>query len=242
MRILSTIAVDYGVFLGQFEKGIQLGNETLRINPHSKGGYVAVAGGYLGLNRPDDTKAFLESALTKDPDHPTIHYNLYPTYAALGDESGAERELQRASGKLEMARLLGDGASGRAAHLGKIQKAREYSTQALQTFESNQFKESAAGVMAFMALIEAEVGNTAAARQRTAAAMALSRTRTNLPAIAVALALAGDSSGARSIIDDLKRRYPSDLRGEQRFCSISGGALAIQPREYLGCHPGFATS
>jgi len=84
--------------------------------------------------------------------------------------------------------------------------------QALQVFESNKFKDSAANVAAFLALTEAEVGNFPAARRQATASVALSATRANLPTVAVALALAGDSSGARGLIDDLKRRYPSDFQ------------------------------
>jgi serine/threonine protein kinase/predicted Zn-dependent protease len=209
---VNNLAVNYCIFLGQFEKSMQLGYDTLKINAHSKGGYLGVACGYLGLNRPDEAKAFLESALANDPDHPAIHTNLYMTYSALGDEAGAERELQWASGKMQGAQIIGFGAVGRAAHLGKMQKARELSAQAVQVFESNKFKDSAAGLIASLSLIEAEVGNFPAARKQAAASTALSRTRVNLPTAAVALALAGDSSAARKLVDDLKRRYPSDFQ------------------------------
>jgi eukaryotic-like serine/threonine-protein kinase len=209
---VNNLAVNYCIALGQFERSKQLGYETLKINPHAKGGYSGVACGYLGLNRSDEAKVFLERALSNDPEHPTVHYNLYRTYSALGDESGAERQLQWAHGKLQGAALIGFDAAGRAAYLGKIQKAQEFSAQALQIFKSNNFNDSTAGLTAFLALTEAEVGNFPAARQQATVSMALSRVRANLPTVAVALALAGDSSGARNIIDDVKRRYPSDFQ------------------------------
>jgi eukaryotic-like serine/threonine-protein kinase len=227
---VNNLAVNYCIFLGQFEKSMQLGYETLKINPHSKGGYLGVACGYLGLNRPDEAKAFLESALASDPDHPAIHFNLYRAYSALGDEAGVERELQWAFGKLQGAQILGFDAASRAAHLGKVQKAREFSARAVQVFESNKFKDSAAGLIAYLALIEAEVGNFPAARQRAAASITLSRTRANLPIAAVALALAGDSSGARKLFDDLKRRYPSDFQVND----ISGPSVEALLQSSLG--------
>jgi predicted Zn-dependent protease len=88
--------------------------------------------------------------------------------------------------------------------------ARELSLQALQLTKGNNFKDSAAGYAGSLALIEAEVGNASQERERVAASLALSHTRTNLPIAAAALALAGDSNQAGSIIDDLRRRYPSD--------------------------------
>ena len=97
------------------------------------------------------------------------------------------------------------------------------STQALQISIGNNFKDSAAGLAAYQALIEAEVGNFTQTRERAAASMALSRTRTNLPNLAVALALAGDFNQARHIIDELKKRYPSDTQVNQVFipCALS---------------------
>jgi len=209
---VNDLAVNYCIFLGQFEKGIQLGNEAVRIDPHSKGGYPSVALGYLGLNHPDEARAFLESALPNDPDRLSILWSLYDVYSALGDEAGAQRHLQWASGKLEGARLLGGDAAARAAYLGKMRRARELSAQALQIFKNNNFRDSEASVTAFLALTEAEVGNFAAARQQASASMANSRTRVNLPVVGAALALAGDSSGALGLIDDLKRRYPEDFQ------------------------------
>jgi tetratricopeptide (TPR) repeat protein len=249
---VNNLAVNYSIFLGQFEKGVQLGNETLKINPHSKGGYLGVACGYLGLNRPDEAKSFLESALSHDPDHPVVHELLYRVYSALGDEAGTERQVQWAPGKLQGVGIIGSSV-GRAAYLGKIRKAREFSAQALQIFKSNNFKDSEANVTAFLALTEAAVGNFPAARQQASASMALSRTRANLPAVAVALALAGDSSGARSLIDDLKRRYPSDFQvngvfgplAEALLQSSSGNTSAalqaLQPavRYEMGAYWGF---
>jgi hypothetical protein len=77
---------------------------------------------------------------------------------------------------------------------------------------ANNFKDSASGFLSFLALTDAEMGNSAAARKGIASSMTLSHTRSNLPTLAVALALIGESSQARSLIDELKRRYPSDFQ------------------------------
>ena len=208
---VNNLAVDYCWFLGQFEKGVQFGMEALRLNAHASGSYGATTCGYLGLNRPDEAKTFLESAFANDSENAGIHFNLYLTYAALGDDAGAERQLQRASGRFEAAGLLWV-ASARYAHVGKITKARELTAKSQGIFKSNNFLGSSAGAAAYLAFIEAAVGNTAAAHQQVAASQTLSRTRVNLPMAALALALAGDVIGAETISSDLKRRYPSDFQ------------------------------
>jgi len=136
-----------------------------------------------------------------------------------------QRELQWASGKLAGVNILGVAATARAAYLGKLKSTRELSTQALQIARENNFKDSGAGVAAFEALLEAEVGNFGQARERATASLALSRKRTNLPAIAVALALAGDSKQAQGIVDELHRRYPVDTVANSVFIPCAQALL-----------------
>jgi serine/threonine protein kinase/tetratricopeptide (TPR) repeat protein len=221
---LNDLAVNYCFLLGQYEKGIQFAKEAVNLNPHTRGGYGALAVGYLGLNRADEARTVLENALSSDPENSTVRWALYFVYAGMGDEAGAQRQLQWASDKFAGTGVL-QAASGRFANLGKIRQAREFAAQAKQIFKSNDFKESAAGAAAFLALAEATVGNAAAAREQAAASEALSRTRTNLPMAAVALALAGDTTGAGRLLEDLRRRYPSDYQVNGVFGPVTEALL-----------------
>jgi tetratricopeptide (TPR) repeat protein len=225
---VNNLAVDYCWFLGQFEKGVQFGMEALRLNAHARAGYGTITCGYLGLNRPDEAKAFLESAFASDSESAGLHFGLYMTYAALGDDAGAERQLQWASEKFEGVGVLGV-ATGRYASLGKLTKARELSAQSQEIFKSNNFLGSSASAAAYLAFIEAAAGYTAAAHQQVAACQTLSRTRVNLPTAALALALAGDVIGAETLIGDLKRRYPSDFQ-VNRIYGPSVEGLLQSPR------------
>jgi len=209
---VNNLAVDYCLFLGQFQKGIQMGYESLKINPHSKGGYLGVACGFLGLNRVDEAKTFLEKALTSDPDQINVRANLYRVYSALGDETGAQRQVQWASDSLRGAGLIGLDVVGRAAWLGKFKNAEQFSAQAVRILKTNNFNDSAAGVVSFLAVAEAAAGKFAAARQQAAASLALSHTRTNLPMAAVTLALLDDATAVRKMINVLRRDYPSDFQ------------------------------
>jgi eukaryotic-like serine/threonine-protein kinase len=221
----NNLAFNSAFFLGDFEMAIQIGNEAIRLNRHVTGAYAAVASGYLGLNRAEEARSFLENARQKNGDLPEIHTPLYVTYAALGNEAGMQRELQWASGNVEATGLVGFAATGRAAGHGQLRKARELFEQASHTALVNNLKSTAAGFAANQALLEAEVGNFAQSRERAAASMALSRTRTNLPTIAVALALTRDSNQARTIIEELKRRYPSDTQVNRVYSPCTSALL-----------------
>jgi tetratricopeptide (TPR) repeat protein len=210
-QAVNDLALDYCFFRGQFEKGIQFGNETLGLDPHARGAYGAITCGYLGLNRPDEARSILEPAITKNPDSGNIRFSLFWVSSALGDEAGAERQLQWASGKFAGAGLLSF-ASGRFAALGKIAKARQLSSESQELYANNNFKESVAADLANLAFSEAVVGNETAARQQAAKSQTLSRSRSNLPTAALALALIGDSNAASTLLTDLRRRYPADYQ------------------------------
>jgi eukaryotic-like serine/threonine-protein kinase len=90
---------------------------------------------------------------------------------------------------------------------------------------ANNFKDSAANIIATSALLEAAVGDFATARRQATASVALSRTRSNLPLLADALALSGDSAQVLSFVQDLKRRYPSDFQVNNITVPIAAALL-----------------
>jgi tetratricopeptide (TPR) repeat protein len=209
---VNNLAVEYCFNLGQFQKAIETGNEAIRISPYAIGAYAAVGCGYLGLNHVDEAKAFLENAQSHHSDFQPVHFNLYVIHASTGDEAGMQRELQWAttSGNAQRAGLLNYAAAGRAFSQGKMKRARELSTQAVQIAKDDNLNDSAAEFLASQALVYAEVGSFTEARERAAASVALSRGRSSLPLVATALALAGESAQAQNMVEELKRRYPSD--------------------------------
>lgn len=73
----NNLAVNACLSLGQFEMAIQKGNEAIWLNPYVPGAYGAVACGYLGLNRAEEAKSFLENAMLKVPEHGAVHFYLY---------------------------------------------------------------------------------------------------------------------------------------------------------------------
>jgi len=50
---LNNLTVTYSRFLGQYEKAIEIGIETIRRSPHQPGAYSAMAAAYLALKRVD---------------------------------------------------------------------------------------------------------------------------------------------------------------------------------------------
>ncbi len=209
---VNNIAVNDCFSFGSFQKAIETGYEAIQLDPYSKGAYAAAGCGYLGQNRIDEAKTFLESALVKHPDFGPVHFELYLIYGVQGDQAGMQRELQWATraGNALGTGVLAYAAAGRAFNAGKLKNAEEYLAQAAQIAKDNNLKDSAAEFTATRALMNAEVGNSARAREHAAASLNISRTRINLALLGLVSAMAGDASQAQKLIEEVKQRYPSD--------------------------------
>jgi eukaryotic-like serine/threonine-protein kinase len=224
---VNNIAVNDCFSRGLFQKAIEIGNESIQLDPYAKGAYGAVGCGYLGQNRTDEAKGFLESALAKHPDFGAVHFDLYLIYGLQGDEAGMQRELQWAtrSGEAQGTGLLAYAAAGRAFNAGKLKSAEEYVTQAARKAKDNNLTDSAAEFTAFQALMNAEVGDSARSREHTATSLNISHTRANLALLAVASALAGDASQAQKLVEEAKRRYPADTSVNSVFAPCATAIL-----------------
>jgi eukaryotic-like serine/threonine-protein kinase len=206
---LNNLAVDYAMFLGQFEKAIDAGNAAIRTNRHQTGAHGAITAAYLGLDRIDEARSTADKALATDPDNPVTHAALYHVAVAQGDTAGMQRELKWAAGipAGENVRFF---SALEAARHGQLTKARELLAQIFAANQEANLKEVSSRTAAMQAYVEAEVGEVPQARRKVTESVGLSRTRTNLPFIAVASAMAGDYRQSQSIVDELKRRYPVD--------------------------------
>jgi predicted Zn-dependent protease len=101
-------------------------------------------------------------------------------------------------------------AAEASASAGKLQLARELYRQATDGAQRAKLPESAAGITARQAGLEAAFGNPNPAREGAHAALALNRNRGALFFAAVAYSMAGDFAEASPLVDELSKRYPTD--------------------------------
>jgi len=224
---VNNIAVNDCFSRGLFQKAIETGNQAIQLDPYAKGAYGAVGCGYLGQNRAEEAKGFLESTLVKHADFAGVHFELYLIYGLQGDEAGMQRERQWAtrSGEAQGAGVLAYAAAGRAFNAGKLKTAEEYAAQAVQIAKDNNLNDSAAEFTAIQALMNAEVGNSARSREHTATSLNISHTRTNLALLAAASALAGDASQAQKLLEEAKQRYPADTSVNSVFAPCATAVM-----------------
>ena len=193
--------------LGQYEKAVTETQYGLRLEP-TMVGYGNLAGDYLALNRLDDVNKTIEQALGKF-EGDTLHWGVYQLAFLKGNAAEMERQLAWAAGKPGSEDILLSFQSDTEAYYGRLVKARDFSRRAVDAAVRNDSRETAALWQVNAALREAEVGNTAAAKQDVAAAVTLSPGRDVKMFATLTLARVGETARAKAIVEELQKSYPS---------------------------------
>ncbi len=196
------------IALGQYERGVAETVESIRLNPDAATGYGNLVGLYAAVNRLDEAKSTYEQALARNLKNNNLHVNRYGVAFVEGDTSEMQRQLAWALGKPGAEDFFLSVQSDTEAYAGRLEKARELSRRAVDVAKRNDQKETAALWLLDAALREAEVGNTAQARQQATSALTLASTSDLQVLAALAFARGGDTSRAQTMADDLNKRSP----------------------------------
>jgi tetratricopeptide (TPR) repeat protein len=220
------------IALGQYEKAVAETVESIRLNPDAAVGYGNLVSLYTAVNRLDEAKSTYEQALVRKLDASVLHLNRYAVAFLEGDKPEMQRQLAWATGKPGAEDALLSVQSDTEAYAGRLEKARELSRQAADVARRNDQKETAAMWLLNAALREAEVGNTAQARQQATSALAVASTRDLQVLAALALARGGDTARAQTLADDLNKRSPLDTMLNGYWLPTIRAAIALD-----GKHP-----
>jgi serine/threonine protein kinase/Flp pilus assembly protein TadD len=210
--------------LGQYDKSLVETREAVRLNPVY---YSDLVANYLLLNRLKEAKSTAEEARAKKLDSPFLHFLLYVLAFLQDDKAAMAQQVAWATGKPGVEDVILALEADTAAYSGQLNKAREFSSQAMASAVRAEEKETAAGYGADAALREALFGNTAEARQRAAAALGLSTGRDVQYGAALALALAGDAARSQALADDLSKRFPEDTVVQFNYLPTIHAQLAL---------------
>jgi len=197
---------------GDYEGGLQDFMQGLRLSPTASViTYDNIATAYFALNRFDDAKAILNQGLAHGITPESLATDFYDLAFLRNDEQGMQKAFSLAMGKSGDEDSLFSTQSDTEAYHGRLQKAREYSQRAVESAQRNGTSETAAGWAVTEAFQEAEVGNSAAARQAAGKALQLAPHGRYVQAIAaLVLIRADDISQGQKIADDLAKNYPQD--------------------------------
>ncbi len=198
--------------LGRFEEMLKYSLQAIRLEPLADPwGYWNAAGAYAAMNRLDEARVILNTALERKIGGPAAHFQLSLIALIQGDKAAMEREdaLIRPSTEGEAFLLYRD--AGLAALRGQLRQSRELHVRLREANQRLNLKESAAWAVVELADVEASFGYTEQAQKATAAALDMSPGWSSTLGLARAFALIGMEQQALSLMKDVANRRAEDI-------------------------------
>jgi tetratricopeptide (TPR) repeat protein/predicted Ser/Thr protein kinase len=193
--------------IGKYDKALEEGQLTMRLDPNSAFSYNQVKGAYWGLNRRAEVKTLCQQQQEKKIDDIALHTDLYVLAFLDGDTTAMQREAKAVSGRPDEYLMLEAVAESTAAS-GKIKAARDAYQAAIDAARREKLNDVAGSMLARKAVMEADIGNAKAAKENALAALAISRSRYTLTSAGLALSRSGELREAKAVADELQRDYP----------------------------------
>jgi tetratricopeptide (TPR) repeat protein len=194
---------------GNYDRGVQASQESIRLDPDIPFSYGSLAGHNLFLDRYTQSAEALHLAAERKLEIPQYLVGRYYLAFLKGDQPGMEREIARAPAEKAEGWMSHNQALV-LAHAGRMQQARTMWERAIALAQQAGTPEIAALYEVAQAVCEAHFANGAAAKKRARAALELAKNRDVEYAAAFALALSGDLSESQRLAADLEQRFPED--------------------------------
>ena len=210
---------------GQYERGIQAGENVLRVDPNMSFGYTAAIH-YLSLDRFAETENLLRRAAERNSELPEMLVTRYYLAFLKDDLAGMQREIARAPGELAEDWVFHHQALV-LAHSGRMQQARIMWEHAVASAQQAGRREDSAIYEAAEAVCEGHFGYAAEAQTRARSALDLAKGRDVVYAAAFALARTGDAAGAEAAAKDLAERFPEDTPVQFEYLPTLRALLAL---------------
>jgi DNA-binding winged helix-turn-helix (wHTH) protein/tetratricopeptide (TPR) repeat protein len=212
---------------GRYAQSIEEAKQALAIDPDFTPAYINLGFSHFYLDRLGEAKNIVAKALGRKMNVPEILVlNFYLAFLD-GDETkmnqaaALAQDVPGAEDWMEYSRAL------LLARSGRLRMARETVGRAMDLARQSDQPERAATYKAGQADWEALAGDASDAKKDAAAALKSSRGRDVEYAAALALAVAGDYSRARSIANDLEKRFPEDTSVKLNYLPALRGLFAL---------------
>jgi serine/threonine protein kinase/tetratricopeptide (TPR) repeat protein len=197
-------------FLGSYDKSLAESQEASRLEPDDMIGYSNLGSVYVSLDRLDQAQAVFDQALARKLDGGSLRANIYTLDFLRGATAQMQEQVTWAAGKPGVEDVLLSMQSDTEAYYGRMSRARDFSRRAVDSAIRADSKETAAFWQANAALREAELDNTALARQGVASALMLSPGRDVKVVATLILARTGDAARAKALTEELEKNYSTN--------------------------------
>ena len=193
---------------GQYERGIQTGEEVIRQFPDMSFGYTVTLH-YLSLDQFAEAEDALRRAAARKLEIPEMLVGRYYLAFLKGDQAGMDREIARAPSE-HAEDWMAHYQALVLARSGRMRQARTMWDRAIASAQQGGRAEMAGIYEAAEAVCEAHFGNWSAAKERARLAVKVAKGRDVVYAAAFALQLSGEPLESQKLAADLEKRFPED--------------------------------
>ena len=231
----NNLAVIYNE-LGQFDNALEKAKHAVELDPDMMNGYGQVASAYAGLNRIEEARATLNTAVQHKGSTAGSHAYLAALDWCEGRDADIEKELQTASatpdGQLEVLKFR----TGLAAARGQLRQARDFTRQAEDVLDRLHLQ-GRADMEAQLAGAEAVVGSLPEATNGANEALRLSRTLSVLGNVATTFAVLRQDQKAMTLADEILRTHPNDTFAVNVTVPMIRAIAALRPANSAKADP-----
>lgn len=213
--------------VGEYEKAVTENREAIRLDPNAPAVYDLLMTDYIALDRLDEAKATYE--LARERKLSSTGYGLALYEIAFLQHNAAEmaREVAASVGQPGTEDQVLASEAETAAYEGQLKRARDFSSQAMNSARREGEQEPPAIYLAMAAVREALFHNAQEARRRAASALGRSTARDVMYAAALTFTFAGDDGRTEALLRSLSRKYPEDTLVQFNFLPTLRARLAL---------------
>jgi serine/threonine protein kinase/tetratricopeptide (TPR) repeat protein len=223
----ANLAVTYVLNLGEFEKGLTNAKEAIRVAPDEIRGYYLAGPAFMGLNRVDEAKAFLNAGLQRNPNFVSIHDRLADIAYAQGDLPTMEKEEAFLHDQPDLAMNVNTRHGDIAASHGQLQRARDFYQKTGQVAHRLELKDPEAQSLTSQGWMLALFGYPKESIEAAKAALAISQDFVVKLVAAGEMALSGENKKALALASEAAKDRPSDTLVQSVFVPFVQAAVAL---------------
>jgi len=214
--------------LGQFDNALENAKRAVELDPDMISGYVNLAAAYAGLNRIEEARATINTALQRKISSTICHGSLASLDWLEGKDADMEKELRSISTTPDGELTVLGFRFGLASTRGQVRQTLEFARQTEDAFDRLHLQ-GRADIEAQLASFEALAGNSSKAASDATEALRLSRTLPVMGNVAMTFAVLRQDQKALALADEIQRAHPNDTIAINVTVPVIRAIAALRP-------------
>ncbi len=220
---------------GKLEQGTEQTRTAKRLNPDNVIADENLLGFLVSVDRFDEARQVYQQTMAQKLDDDTLHVVLYGLEFIEKNPKGMAEQAAWFEGRPELQHEILALEADTEAYAGHVTKARELTRHAIEAALRADNKESAAVWQLYGAWREALFGNLEEAKRQATAGLALAPdSRDAQQLTSLVLARAGDTARAKTLAQELAKKYPLHTVVQSYWLPTIQAQLALDAKDGAG--------